>query len=234
MPTFAGRRIELKLVYYGPAKCGKTTNLQQIHTLLAPQHRGRLMSMANVKDDRTIFFDLLPIMVPLAKGRSLSTKLYTVPGQVAYNSTRKLVLQNVDGIVFVADSQRTKAEENAQSFANLNQNLTALKMDPKTLPLVVQFNKRDLPDLKPMPELEAAWKSRGVPVTAAAAVRGEGVMETLLAIMRLMFRRLDEKVGRGTLGVTEEVFLGNVLRNFEKTDAEPQPAAGSGGPFGTR
>ena len=134
MTSFSGKTIELKVVYYGPARCGKTTNLQQVHELLKPAYRGKLMSMSNVKDDRTIFFDLLPIRVPFGRGYHMSAKLYTVPGQVAYNNTRKLVLQGVDGIVFVADSQATSATANAYSFQNLTNNLKEAKLDLKEIP----------------------------------------------------------------------------------------------------
>src|SRR5436190_15170879 len=114
----AGKEIELKLVYYGPALSGKTTNLQQVYGMMKPEHRGRLMSLENLKDDRTIFFDLLPLQVPVGNGFTISAKLYTVPGQVAYDNTRKIVLQNVDAVVFVADSQRTQGASNAYSFQN--------------------------------------------------------------------------------------------------------------------
>ena len=123
MPTITGREIDLKIVYYGPARCGKTTNLQQIYKMMKQEYRGKLMAMENVKDDRTIFFDLLPLKVPVGRGFTLSSKLYTVPGQVAYNNTRKIVLQNVDAVVFVADSQRSATAANAYSFQNLCNNL---------------------------------------------------------------------------------------------------------------
>jgi signal recognition particle receptor subunit beta len=211
------REIELKLVYYGPALCGKTTNLQQVHEMMRASSRGKLMSLENVKDDRTIFFDLLPIKVPLGNGFTISAKIYTVPGQVAYNNTRKIVLQNVDGVVFVADSQRSAASANAYSFQNLGNNLKELKIDPDSVPLVVQFNKRDLPDVRPMSELEPGWKARGVPVFAAAAVRREGVMTTLEGILRLSFRNISEKIPTvRKFGMTEDQFLKDIMKNFER------------------
>lgn len=216
MPTYSSKQVELKIVYYGPAMCGKTTNLQQIHELIRSPNRGKLMSMSNVKDDRTIFFDLLPLQVPFGNGYKLSAKLYTVPGQVAYNHTRKLVLQNVDGLVFVADSQRSAAQANAYSFQNLQNNLRALRIDPAAVPLLVQFNKRDLPDVRPMEELEAVWKARGIPVCAASAVRCEGVMETLEGILRITFRALAEKAPLlKKYGLSEQVFMEKVRKNFE-------------------
>ena len=215
MPIFAGRRIELKIVYYGPALCGKTTNLQQLHEGMTAEGRGRLMSMSNLKDDRTIFFDLLPIQVPLGGGYTLSAKLYTVPGQIAYSQTRKLVLQNVDGVVFVADSRRDAAQANAESFQDLHRNLKALNIDPASVPVVVQFNKRDLPDVKPLEELAAAWKARGVPVCGASAMTGEGVFETLELMLRRMYADLVAKLPMiRRHGVGEEAFLDGVRRNF--------------------
>jgi signal recognition particle receptor subunit beta len=213
----SNREIELKIVYYGPALCGKTTNLQQIHTMMKPSNRGKLMSLENVKDDRTIFFDLLPIKVPLGNGFTISAKLYTVPGQVAYNNTRKIVLQNVDAVVFVADSQRTAASANAYSFQNLCNNLKELKIDSETVPLVVQFNKRDMPDVRPMAELEAAWKERGVPVFAATAIRRDGVMTTLEGVLRVTFRSISEKIPMvKKYGMTEDQFLRDIMKNFDR------------------
>jgi signal recognition particle receptor subunit beta len=228
LPTFTSRLVDIKIVYYGCALCGKTTNLQRIHSLIRSDLRGKLMSMSNVKDDRTIFFDLLPIQVPLGGGYRLSAKLYTVPGQTSYSHTRKLVLQNVDGIVFVADSQREMARANGESFQDLQRNLRDLKIDPATLPMVVQFNKRDLPDVRPMAELEAAWKARGIPVLAASAMRSEGVVETLEAVLLATFRGLVERVPlMRRLGLSEETFLSGVRRNFAPEEMQPD---GSGAP----
>ena len=234
MPTFSKGLIDVKVVYYGPAMCGKTTNLQQIHSLIRPDLRGKLMSMSNVKDDRTIFFDLLPVQVPLGGGSRLSAKLYTVPGQMTYAHTRKLVLQNVDGIVFVADSQRDMAHQNGESFQDLARNLRDLQVVLESVPLVVQFNKRDLPDVRPMAELEAAWKARGVPVLPASAARGDGVLETLEQVLRLTFRSLVERVPLvRKLGVSEEAFLASVRRNFATVaapHADLPSSAGAGSP----
>lgn len=233
MPTYSSKQVELKIVYYGPAMCGKTTNLQQIHALIRANSRGKLMSMSNVKDDRTIFFDLLPLQVPFGNGYKLSAKLYTVPGQVAYNHTRKLVLQNVDGLVFVADSQRTAAQANAYSFQNLQNNLRALRIDPNSVPLLVQFNKRDLPDVRPMEELESVWKARGIPVCAASAVRCEGVLETLEGILRITFRALAEKAPLlKKYGLSEKLFIEQVRKNFEphQAPAGPQTAPATPAP----
>lgn len=226
MPTYSAKHIELKIVYYGPALCGKTTNLQRVHEMLRSDLRGKLISMSNVKDDRTIFFDLLPIQVKFGDGYTLSAKLFTVPGQVAYNHTRKLVLQNVDGLVFVADSQRTQAKANAYSFQNLQNNLRALQIDPDAIPLVMQFNKRDLTDVRPMAELEAAWKARGVPVTASSAVTGEGIMETLEEVLRVTFRAFaDRQPLLKKFGLTEENFIRSVRENFTPP-ASPVSASG--------
>ncbi|MEM7246451.1 MAG: hypothetical protein AAF533_13960 [Acidobacteriota bacterium] len=229
MPLFRGKQIELKLVYYGPAMCGKTTNLEQLHELLKPELRGKLMSMNNVRDDRTIFFDLLPLNVPFGNGYTLSAQLYTVPGQVAYNHTRKMVLQGVDGLVFVADSQPSAVKANAFSFQNLMNNLEELKVDGKSMPLVVQFNKRDLPGVRPMEELTAAWKARGVPCYPAIASKGEGVLETLVGALRKTFRAVVRSVPQvHKAGLNERAFLQHVLVNFQlpkRPDAPPSQEA---------
>lgn len=197
---FKARELTIKLVYYGPALSGKTTNLQAIHQLVAPDVAGRLMTL-ETKDDRTLFFDLLPLSLSTNRGLQVRLKLFTVPGQVIHNATRRLVLQGADGIVFVADSQRAETQANARSFLNLRQNLTDGGIDPASVPLVIQFNKRDLPDIRTDEEIGALAARGREPVYKAIAVRGVGVVETLLGLFEITWRhleaehRLSEKFG---------------------------------------
>src|SRR4029077_13988818 len=144
---FQARELTVKLVYYGPALSGKTTNLQAIHRLLNPDGRGRLMTL-ETRDDRTLFFDLLPLSLQTASGLTLRIKLFTVPGQVIHNSTRKLVLQGADGVAFIADSQTQEIRANQASFKDLRRNLRENGLDPGKMPLVIQYNKRDLPNIR--------------------------------------------------------------------------------------
>ncbi len=179
--NYAKRELECKIVYYGPGLCGKTTNLQTIHRMLPADKRGELSSVAT-QQDRTLFFDLLPLEIGKVKGFSLRMQLFTVPGQVYYNQSRKLVLQGADGIVFVADSQHGKIAENKESLENLMANLRELKMNPDTIPLVFQFNKRDIPGVIPLDILNIELNSKGLPFVEAVALTGQGVFDTLKAI----------------------------------------------------
>lgn len=186
MPTVhhARRELHLKIVYYGPGLGGKTTNLEHIHANSRPDRRGKLISLA-AETERTLFFDLLPVDLGEFKGYQVRLHLCTVPGQIAHDRTRQLVLRHVDGIVFVVDSQRARFDENLESIVNLEQNLRRQGDDPDRLPLVVQYNKRDLPDAASVAELrDALHVPGGVPELEAIAVRGIGVFETLKAIMR--------------------------------------------------
>ncbi len=188
---FKARELTVKLVYYGPALSGKTTNLQAIHQLVAPDVAGRLMTL-ETKDDRTLFFDLLPLAIAAGGGVSVRVKLFTVPGQVIHNATRRLVLQGADGVAFIADSQRAETKANSTSFVNLRQNLTESGIDPASMPLVIQFNKRDLPDIRTDEEIDALATRGKEPVYKAVAVRGVGVLETLMGLMEITWRRLEE------------------------------------------
>src|SRR5256884_6673467 len=147
--NYASREIQFKIVYYGPALCGKTTNLAYIHQRISPNHRGDLISLATASD-RTLFFDFLPLNAVVIKGFVTKFQLYTVPGQVIYNATRQLVLRSVDGVIFVADSQWEKMEENVESFKNLGDNLAQQNMSLDDVPYVLQYNKRDLPNIAPV------------------------------------------------------------------------------------
>jgi signal recognition particle receptor subunit beta len=177
-------QMTVKIVYYGPGLCGKTTNLQWIHQKIAPKSRGEMVSL-ETQADRTLFFDLLPLDVGVVGGFKVLLQLYTVPGQVFYNATRKLVLKGVDGVVFVADSQDAMLDANTESLHNLYENLTEQGVDVNEIPMVFQLNKRDLRNIRPANELAQALGTRGLPVYEAAALHGVGVFETLKEVCRL-------------------------------------------------
>src|SRR5215207_3394639 len=185
----ATKELQVKIVYYGPALGGKTTNLVQVHEHVQTQEgqKGKLVSLAT-SSDRTLFFDFLPIEAMAIKGFKTKFQLYTVPGQVIYNTTRQLVLRGVDGIVFVADSQYDKMEENVKSFQNLEDNLKSLNLNMADIPYVLQYNKRDLPNVAPVEFMEYLLNNRDeqVPSFAACAHKTEGVFETLNMITRLL------------------------------------------------
>jgi hypothetical protein len=211
----AARELTLKLVYYGPGLSGKTTNLQQIHARLAPEVRGRLLSV-ETHDDRTLFFDLLPVFFESDQGLKVKVKLYTVPGQVIHQATRKLVLQNADAVAFIANSQRDATAENNEYWANLQANLRANGLEPDDVPVVIQFNKLDLPGAKTLEELEDVRRRGSERVYGAVAVRGEGVLETLHGLLSVAYQRLDARHGISTrLGLTEDGFLSGVFRSLD-------------------
>lgn len=187
---FEKREIQLKLVYYGPALSGKTTNLVQIHRACAGSNRGRLLTL-ETKDDRTLFFDLLPMRFRADSGVSITIKLFTVPGQVIHNATRRLVLQGADSVAFIADSQISQIESNKASFLNLKQNMEQNGLNIKTMPLVIQFNKRDLPAIRSDADIDAMAQKGREPVYKATATTGEGVIETFLGLVSLTWERLD-------------------------------------------
>jgi signal recognition particle receptor subunit beta len=190
--NYKKREISAKIVYYGPALCGKTTNVQFIHQKLNPRQRGDLVSLAT-DADRTLFFDFLPIELENVGGFKTRFQIYTVPGQVYYNSTRKAVLTGVDGVVFVADSQSSMREENLESLNNLIDNLKYYNRDISKIPLVLQYNKRDLDDILTMDELNDLFKDFNAPRFPAAAVTGQGVLETLTACCKLVLQDLKRK-----------------------------------------
>jgi signal recognition particle receptor subunit beta len=191
MPTYNYKSRELiaKIVYYGPGRCGKTTNLQQIHQRMRPETRSELLSVAT-ETDRTIYFDLLPLNLGTISGMKFMVRLFTVPGQVYYAETRKLVLRGADGIVFVADSQDHMIDENRQSLRDLKENLAANGLDYNSIPLVLQYNKRDLPRLVPEAELDSALNDRHVKASTAIACEGNGVLETLRYITLAVFNHI--------------------------------------------
>ena len=191
--SYSGREINAKIVYYGPGLSGKTTNLEKIYDSVPETNRGRMVSM-KTQTDRTLFFDLLPLDLGDLQGMKTRLLLYTVPGQVYYNATRKLVLKGVDAVVFVADSAADKMAENRESYANLEQNLKAYGIDIKTIPLVLQYNKRDLPTALPVPELNRELNRLNVPYYEAQAANGIGVFETLRGVSKLLLAKISKDV----------------------------------------
>jgi mutual gliding-motility protein MglA len=191
--NFTTREITCKIVYYGPGRSGKTTNLHYIYGRVPESRRGRMVSLAT-QTDRTLFFDFLPIDLGQISGFTTRFQLYTVPGQVYYNATRRLVLQGADGVVFVADSQARQLDENLESLQNLQANLLEHGVDIRGLPVVMQYNKQDLPRelILQLLELDDALNFRGVPSFPADALHGNGVFETLKAITELVLRRLAQ------------------------------------------
>jgi signal recognition particle receptor subunit beta len=186
---FENKRITVKLVYYGPALSGKTTNLMRLHDLLNPAHCGDLMSF-ETKGDRTLFFDFLPLLIKGADGLRVKIKLYTVPGQVAHDATRKAVLMRTDGVVFVADSQTDQAINNFESFDNLEKNVSRVGLDFDSLPLVIQFNKRDLKNILAEEEIRQRWGTTCLPVIFSSALRGTGVAQTFRQALKGIYQHL--------------------------------------------
>jgi len=188
----AGAKITFKLVYYGPALSGKTTNLMCLHELLAPALKGELMTL-ETQNDRTLFFDLLPLGFRAPSGWLVKFKLFTVPGQVAHDGTRKAVLSRADGVVFVADSQTTQGVNNAEAFQNLMENAGRVGLSTDELPLVVQFNKRDLPDIVSEEEVRARWRETPWPLVFASALSGAGVRATFRALLEQVYAVAQRK-----------------------------------------
>jgi signal recognition particle receptor subunit beta len=197
--NYSTREITSKIVYYGPGRSGKTTNLQYIHGQVPEDRRGRMVSLAT-ETDRTLFFDFLPLDLGSISGFQTRFQLYTVPGQVYYDATRKLVLQGADGVVFVADSQRAQRDENVESFRNLQVNLLEQGVDPRTIPIVLQYNKRDLPDVMSVEEMEDLLNYRDLPRYEAQSLAGTGVFDTLRGISEQVLKRLAQRFGRGVAG----------------------------------
>jgi signal recognition particle receptor subunit beta len=202
------RELTLKVVYYGPALSGKTTNLQMLHQLLAPHSRGRLMSL-DTADDRTLFFDLLPIFFQAKNNLKIKIKIYTVPGQIMHHSTRRIVLAGADAVAFVADSQLSEAQANADAWNSLLASMRDTGLDPQQTPVVLQFNKRDMPDIRSDAELAELQARSPQPIFPAVAIRGDGVLETLFALLKLAFRSLAKDLDlEARFGLSEAEFLG--------------------------
>jgi len=185
------REINAKIVYYGPGLCGKTTNIHLIYHRIAPNQRGKLISLAT-ETDRTLFFDFLPVELGTIKNYKVRFHLYTVPGQVFYNATRKLVLKGADGVIFVADSQRAMVDANLESLTNLRDNFAEQGINLEEFPMVFQYNKRDLPDIHSVEELNAVMNPRMVPFYEAVAKTGDGVLKTFTAISKLVLQDMQK------------------------------------------
>jgi small GTP-binding protein len=190
--NYAAKEITLKLVYYGPGLCGKTTNLQYLHETMSPDKKGKLLSLST-DADRTLFFDFMPVHLGKIKGFNIRFQLYTVPGQVRYNATRKLVLKGADAVVFVADSQRAMREANVESLQNMKDNLIANNLKPDEIPLLLQYNKRDLPSILSVEELDKDINLRGEEPVEAAAVNGIGVNESFQLITKKLLKYISKK-----------------------------------------
>ena len=207
MAEVEDNRLTFKLVYYGPAQSGKTTNLLRLHDLLSPELKGELMTM-ETKDDRTLFFDLLPLGFRAPSGLLVKFRLFTVPGQVAHDGTRKAVLSRADGVVFVADSDRTQETNNGEALQSLADNCARVGLDFERLPLVVQFNKRDLPNAVPEAEINERWAGAPWPLLFATALSGDGVDATFSALLRSVYRRYaDEFQLAAVHGLNEADFV---------------------------
>ncbi|HSK19890.1 MAG TPA: gliding-motility protein MglA [Longimicrobiales bacterium] len=190
MINYASREINCKLVYYGPGLGGKTTNLEYVYNKVNPETRGKLISLAT-EQERTLFFDFLPVDLGSIRGFKTRFHLYTVPGQVYYNASRRLILKGVDGLVFVADSQAERMDANIAALENLYENLSDYGYDPYQLPIVLQWNKRDLPNSVPVDELRRQLNPMGLPEFEAVAVNGVGVFDTLKAVSKLVLKSLS-------------------------------------------
>jgi signal recognition particle receptor subunit beta len=229
--NYTTMQMTAKIVYYGPGLCGKTTNLHWIHERTAPSSRGEMVSL-ETEADRTLFFDLLPLDVGMIGGMKVRLQLYTVPGQVFYNATRRLVLKGVDGVVFVADSQAPALEPNEESLANLRQNLEELGIEPRDVPMVFQYNKRDLRNILPVEKLQATLNPAGAPSFEAAAIHGVGVFETLKEISRraldtVRVRLAQERAHDGVPGVA---MMRKATEGGEGATEPPEAASGEAAP----
>ena len=189
--NYSSREINCKIVYYGPGLCGKTTNLQFVYKKTKPEARGKMISLAT-ETERTLFFDFLPLSLGDIRGFKTRFHLYTVPGQVFYDASRKLILKGVDGLVFVADSQYERSEANQESFDNMKANLIEQGYQLGQVPYILQYNKRDLPNAMPLDEMRALLNKDNVPEFEAVAATGEGVFETLKAIAKLVLNELKK------------------------------------------
>ena len=211
----AQRELTIKIVYYGPGLSGKTTNLQQVHDRAHPGVRGRLMTV-ETQDDRTLFFDLLPLFFNTPGGFKVKLKLFTVPGQALHNATRRVVLQNADAVAFIVDSRKEAQDESNSYWRNLHENLLENGGDSADMPVVIQYNKRDLPGTKTAEEIEQTRRKGKEPVVEAVAIRGVGVLETLHAVLELAYRSMDARAHIGQrVGMTEDDFLRQVFTHLD-------------------
>ena len=218
------REIHLKIVYYGPGLGGKTTTLQYIHDTTAPGHRGKMVSLATPVE-RTLYFDYLPVRLPEIGGYALKLQLFTVPGQIHFNATRKLVLSNADGVVFVADSQRSRLEANLESFDNLLFNLLDYKLDLETFPIVFHYNKRDLTEILSIEELDMELNRKGRPAFGTCAVRGTNVYEGLECITKEVIRALKKKGDSSTVSIGSQPTAKNEALRATDVTSDGAPAS---------
>jgi len=218
------RELTIKVVYYGPALSGKTTNIEALHAVLDPDSRGRLMNL-DTKGDRTLFFDLLPVHFQTRSGFKVKIKLFTVPGQVMHESTRRIVLAGVDAVIFVADAQREQIGANNDAFAGLHRNLKANGLDPLEIPTVIQFNKLDLPEVLSEAEIVEYERGGEEPIFRAVAIRGRGVVETLRGCLELLWARLNRQYDfRRKFGIAKREFMEGVFTSVKADDRpEAQP-----------
>lgn len=189
--NYSSREINCKIVYYGPGLCGKTTNIQYVYNKVDPGTKGKLITLAT-EMDRTLFFDFLPLELGTVKGFKTRFHLYTVPGQVYYDASRKLILRGVDGIVFVADSQTSRYDANIESLYNLHENLEDYKLKVEDIPFVIQYNKRDMPEIISLEDLEQELNPESFPSFEAIAVKGDGVFDTLKAVAKGVLKKLSK------------------------------------------
>jgi signal recognition particle receptor subunit beta len=237
--NFSERTIKSKVVYYGPPQSGKTTNLEQIHRLTDPEGANRLISL-NTAQDRTLFFDLLPFSLGTVSGYDFKVQLYTVPGQVQYNATRRVVLAGADAVVFVADSQKAMGRDNLTAFENMKVNLLANRLVPEKVPLVLQYNKQDLENLLPLSELSETLNPWGRKTFPAVAARGEGVLETFVAVVQEMLAAIAQKYNLKEKGLDPAAVPDVVAQAFEallknrpagtpkaSTPSPPRPGTGT-------
>lgn len=214
------RKLTIKLVYYGPAMSGKTTNLMRLHDLLSPDLKGEIMTL-ETQNDRTLFFDLLPIGFRTPSGWLVKFKLYTVPGQVVHDATRKAVLSRADGVVFVADSQRSRGINNAESFQNLEENVRRVGLDFDTLPIAVQYNKRDMPNVLTEEEILERWSAAPWPLVMASALTGIGVRKTFIQLLEAVYPVLDKNFSLGEVHGTDAQSFINAATGINAVTGEP-------------
>ena len=217
----AQREITIKLVYYGPPLSGKTTNLQAVHKQLNADNAGRL-TVLDTADDRTLFFDLLPVTTQIGNGYTVKLKLFTVPGQVIHAATRRIVLAGADGVAFVADSQKSQSRMNNDFWHGMRTYQKENGIDPESIPIVIQFNKRDLPDVRTDAELEEVRRRGNEPVFTAVAIRGEGVLETLYGLLELVFKDMNKRYDfEKRFGFSAEDFFTSIFGHLQPGAARP-------------
>ncbi len=223
-------KMILKLVYYGPALSGKTTNLLQLHDILEKEGRGEL-TVLDTKDDRTIFFDLLPFFITAPSGLRIKLKVFTVPGQVKHDATRKAVLQRADGVAFIADSRLSEEANNSESFKNLEENLNFVGIDIEKVPLVIQFNKQDLSNIISEDDIKQTWDHTGIPVFMSSAIKGQGVVETFSELAKQTYDHINAEYKlEEEHGLDKETFIHKLIKQSqEEISLSPGEARSSNG-----